>query len=75
VLRAQFPGTVLAPDVTALQQLPPEADLVAAGFPCIDVSRAGLRRGVHDGSARHRPFCLPPPPAVGRLLHTCNFGC
>ena len=52
VLRAKFPGVHLAPDVTGLQQLPPDTEIVAAGFPCIDVSRAGLRAGVHAGTVR-----------------------
>ena len=52
VLKAQFPGTALMPDVAAVQQLPEDTEVVAAGFPCIDVSRAGLRRGVHNGAVR-----------------------
>jgi hypothetical protein len=34
------------PDITSLSSLPPETRLLAAGFPCIDVSRAGLGRGI-----------------------------
>jgi hypothetical protein len=33
-----------------LAPLPQETEMVAAGFPCVDVSRAGLRRGI-DGQA------------------------
>lgn len=51
VLRAQFPGTLLCPDVTALMELPKDTELLAAGFPCIDVSRAGLRRGICEGQS------------------------
>ena len=31
-----------------------ETEIVAAGFPCIDVSRAGLRRGLDGQVAAHR---------------------
>ena len=47
VLRHHFPGVLLAPDVCALQRLPEDTELLAAGFPCIDISRAGLRRGLN----------------------------
>ncbi|KAF5830012.1 S-adenosyl-L-methionine-dependent methyltransferase [Dunaliella salina] len=66
VLKYWFPGTLLAPDVCALETLPLGTDLVAAGFPCIDVSRAGLRRGVEGectGLVRH----------VFRLLHRAKL--
>jgi len=51
VLRTHFPGVALAPDIAALHSLPPETQLVAAGFPCIDVSRNGLRAGIAAKSA------------------------
>lgn len=66
VLKAHFPGVLLLPDVTAVQQLPQETELVAAGFPCIDVSRAGLRKGIHQGAVRTPtpapalPLCFSP---------------
>ncbi|KAK9799826.1 hypothetical protein WJX73_006324 [Symbiochloris irregularis] len=56
VLCKAFPGVQLCPDVRALSELPPDADIVAAGFPCIDVSRAGLREGLEgqsSGLVRH----------------------
>lgn len=56
VLKAHFPGVLLLPDVTSVQQLPQETELVAAGFPCIDVSRAGLRKGIHQGAVRTPPL-------------------
>lgn len=49
VLGARFPDAALHPDITTLPDLPPEADAVAAGFPCQDLSQAGLTRGI-DGS-------------------------
>jgi len=33
-----------------------EAEVVAAGFPCVDVSRAGLRKGL-EGKVRWRRAC------------------
>ncbi|DBA96588.1 TPA: hypothetical protein ACH3X1_015451 [Trebouxia sp. C0004] len=56
VLRKLFPGTLLCHDVCALTSLPKETELLAAGFPCIDVSRAGLRAGLQgksSGLVRH----------------------
>ena len=50
VLRHQFPGVRVADDVCSLEALPPDTELVAAGFPCPDVSRAGARAGL-DGPA------------------------
>ena len=49
VLEARFPGVPVAGDVRDLEKLPP-VDVVAAGFPCTDLSQAGLTRGI-DGAA------------------------
>jgi hypothetical protein len=53
VLRQEFPGVRIADDVCSLESLPPETEVLTAGFPCIDVSRAGLRRGL-DGLVSRR---------------------
>uniref|UniRef100_A0A1D2A1D0 DNA (cytosine-5-)-methyltransferase n=3 Tax=Auxenochlorella protothecoides TaxID=3075 RepID=A0A1D2A1D0_AUXPR len=56
VLTSAFPGVHITEDVAALERLPEETELLAAGFPCIDVSRAGLRRGLEGkstGLVRH----------------------
>jgi DNA (cytosine-5)-methyltransferase 1 len=45
VLAAHFPGVALYPDVRELRELPP-VDLVAAGFPCQDLSQAGKTAGI-----------------------------
>jgi len=45
VLRHQFPRIPLHDDVTTLEEIP-EADLVAAGFPCQDLSQAGRTAGI-----------------------------
>ncbi|KAK9835784.1 hypothetical protein WJX74_007899 [Apatococcus lobatus] len=60
VLQRHFPGTLLVPDVRALAALPKGTELVAAGFPCIDVSHAGLRKGLNGqfSSQVHHVFRL-----------------
>ena len=45
VLRARFPTVPLTRDVLTLEALP-ECDLVAAGFPCQDLSQAGRTAGI-----------------------------
>lgn len=45
ILKETFPGVPIYPDVAYLAQLPKETELLVAGFPCIDVSRAGLMQG------------------------------
>jgi len=45
VLRAHFPDVPIAADVRELGALP-SVDLVAAGFPCQDLSQAGRTRGI-----------------------------
>ncbi|MEO7190254.1 MAG: DNA (cytosine-5-)-methyltransferase [Vicinamibacterales bacterium] len=45
VLRHQFPDVPLATDVRALKGLP-NVDIVAAGFPCQDLSQAGRTAGI-----------------------------
>jgi DNA (cytosine-5)-methyltransferase 1 len=46
VLRARFPGCPIAGDVRELKGLPKGVELVTAGFPCQDLSQAGLTRGI-----------------------------
>ncbi len=46
VLRARFPGVPVHPDVTRLRSLPADIELVAAGFPCQDLSQAGRTAGI-----------------------------
>ena len=50
VLRCRFAGVADHPDVTTLTALPPDTELVAAGFPCQDLSQAGRTVGI--GGAR-----------------------
>lgn len=49
VLETRFPGVRLEADVTELRALPRDTELLTAGFPCQDLSQAGLTRGI-DGA-------------------------
>lgn len=46
VLQTRFPGMPVEPDVCALESLPPGVDLLTAGFPCQDLSQAGMTAGL-----------------------------
>ena len=46
VLRARFPGRRIDGDVRDLKRLPATVDLVAAGFPCQNLSQAGDTAGI-----------------------------
>lgn len=45
VLAERFPGTEVHDDIVAMKELP-DCDLVAAGWPCQDLSLAGRTRGM-----------------------------
>src|SRR5438045_1984755 len=46
VLRAKFPDVHLHHDVCTLARLPLETSMIAAGFPCQDLSQAGMTKGI-----------------------------
>lgn len=46
VLKERFRDTVIHPDIRDLRSLPSDIDLVAAGFPCTDLSQAGRTAGI-----------------------------
>jgi DNA (cytosine-5)-methyltransferase 1 len=46
VLEERFPGVQLYSDIRNLKALPPNLDLVSAGFPCQDLSQVGRAVGI-----------------------------
>jgi DNA (cytosine-5)-methyltransferase 1 len=46
VLEKHFPGLPVHRDVRTLRALPRATELLAAGFPCQDLSQAGMTRGI-----------------------------
>ncbi|MGW7628114.1 DNA cytosine methyltransferase [Streptomyces griseoincarnatus] len=55
VLNHRFPDVPLHDDIQTLQALP-DVDVVAAGFPCTDLSQAGRTAGIHgkaSGMVKH----------------------
>lgn len=46
VLKERFEGVRLWKDVRELKQLPSGTELLTAGFPCQDLSQAGMTRGI-----------------------------
>ena len=46
VLAAHYPHIPCERDVAELRALPENVDLLTAGFPCQDLSQAGLTRGI-----------------------------
>lgn len=46
VLRKHFAGAAFHDDVTTLRSLPVDVTLLTAGFPCQDLSQAGMVRGI-----------------------------
>jgi DNA (cytosine-5)-methyltransferase 1 len=51
VLKAHFPDVELNEDVATLRDLPGQLDLVAAGFPCTDLSQAGRTAGIRGAQS------------------------
>ena len=49
VLGRRFAGVDCHPDITELQSLPSDVELLLAGFPCQDLSQAGMTAGI-DGN-------------------------
>lgn len=46
VLAERFPNTPNSPDVRRLKSLPRSVELLTAGFPCQDLSQAGMTAGI-----------------------------
>ncbi len=49
VLAARFPGVPCHPDILELRSLPGDTELLVGGFPCQDLSQAGLTAGIGGG--------------------------
>jgi DNA (cytosine-5)-methyltransferase 1 len=76
VLGARFPGIPCALDVQALKALPESTELIVAGFPCQDLSQAGLTAGIagERSSLVGRVFdLLDERPAPWVLLENVSF--
>ena len=77
VLHAHFPDTEIHTDVSTLPALP-ECDLVAAGFPCQDLSQAGRTAGIggtQSGLVEHvfRLLDMASPGPTWLLLENVPF--
>ena len=76
VLAAHFPQTPNAGDVALLRALPGETELVAAGFPCQDLSQAGRTQGIEGRKSslvEHVFRLLDERPAPYALLENVAF--
>lgn len=73
VLASRFPDVELHPDVRELKDLPESVDVLAAGFPCTDLSQAGRTAGItgkQSGLVVHVFEMLSRRAAKGRALPT-----
>jgi DNA (cytosine-5)-methyltransferase 1 len=76
VLAARLPAVPCERDITQLQSLPAEAELVVAGFPCQDLSQAGLTAGIagtRSGLVGHVFRLLDHRPVPWVVLENVSF--
>lgn len=76
VLEARFPEIAIHDDVTTLHELPAGTELVAAGFPCQDLSQAGRTAGIggtRSGLVGHVFRLLDQRPTRWVLLENVPF--
>lgn len=50
VLAAHYPGIEIADDITEVTSIP-RVDIITAGFPCQDLSQAGLKKGIQGSQS------------------------
>ncbi len=51
VLADRFPGSRIVDDVTALERIPTDTQVVTAGFPCQDLSPPGSKAGIEGAKS------------------------
>ncbi len=71
VLAERFPDVDRHPDVRLLDSLPADLDILAAGFPCTDLSQAGRTAGIagaQSGLVAHVFHVLRVASSAGRRL-------
>jgi DNA (cytosine-5)-methyltransferase 1 len=76
VLSTQFPGVTNIPNVAELKDLPADVDLVSAGFPCQDLSQAGMTAGImgkRSGLVEHVFRLLDRRPVSTVILENVSF--
>lgn len=76
VLKARFPDAELASDVVDLQSLPGDTDALVGGFPCQDLSQAGLTAGIvgsRSGLVGHVFRLLDHTPVDWVVLENVSF--
>lgn len=76
VLQAKFPDVPLERDVTELRALPDDVDLLVAGFPCQDLSQAGMTAGIkgqRSGLVDHIFRLLDQRPTPWVVLENVSF--
>lgn len=76
VLSSRHPNVPCEVDVTELKSLPGETEVVVAGFPCQDLSQAGLTAGIsgqRSGLVGHVFRLLDQNPAPWIVLENVSF--
>jgi DNA (cytosine-5)-methyltransferase 1 len=76
VLAAYFPGVECASDILKLDALPNDTELLTGGFPCQDLSQAGLTAGIsgaRSGLVRRVFELLDRQPVPWVLLENVSF--
>ena len=71
-----IPNIRIEPDVSQLASLPASTELLAAGFPCQDLSQAGLTKGIkgeNSGLVEHVFRLLDKQPVGLVLLENVSF--
>src|SRR5262249_445692 len=76
VLAAHFPTVPCQADILKLDTLPDGVELLTAGFPCQDLSQAGLTAGIsgaRSGLVKHVFELLDSQPVPWVLLENVSF--